>query len=1484
MILSLITETQYTSLHLPARREGRFLLRDPEENYPLFEITGEENEWRIGAVNGSRFVDEAPRRLENGMEKRVRIGIRLDPALLCAQEEAPRYAKFARCMVPDTASFSVGTNRDNDFVCASTLFSPVHFRLICKNRAWAVQDADSRTGTYVNGLRVRSRQLQPGDMVSAMNQKFIVLPGMLIFNDQSLADSDGLKARFQTIKAPPLPLEHPLEAEGEKPYFHRAPRFTQAMDEDELTVNAPPSRPKERDSVSALLSYGPAVTSGLGMLLGGMANPITGISMLASAILWPGLNQKRGQKLMKEEEEKRQQQYKEYMAKVDHELEELHARQTDFLRRQTTAPRIEAAQLLENNKQLWNRRPAHGDFIDVRLGIGDVPVKAKISFPPEAQQADDDPMTVLLREVEEKPRTLNSVPIILPLGKYYSVGISGPQDARDEAALRVFLQLAMHCGYDEMKLCVLGELDETLEPLRWLPHTWDDRHAVHLVAEDQDEAARLMPYLDQLLSRHQKRPQEPGMSAGELVFLITDAEMAHSGLLSRMLFQKDYERVRILSLAEHSNQLPRRMDAIIAVRKSRCRMVWQEGEKRNTVDFTPDEPIGEKVRPLVSMMANTRLDVQMETRQMPDVVPFLDLFGVRNAAHLNILDRWEHADPVHSLRVPIGVSEDGNPCLLDLHEKGDGPHGLIAGTTGSGKSELIMAYILSAAVTFSPREITFVLIDYKGGGMAQAFAQLPHTVGIITNLDGSAINRSLLSIKSELQRRQRFFAETERKLGCKKLDIYRYQQYYREGKVVEPLPHLVIITDEFAELKTQQPDFLQELISAARIGRSLGVHLILATQKPSGVVDDQIWSNSNFHLCLRVQDPRDSQDVLKCPDAALLNHVGRFYKQVGYGETLIQAQSAWTGADYLPDMENVPNCGVEVLDHSGAVLRREEITLPKRMDAQSQIDAVTDYIAALAQREGISARPLWMPVLEEKIPLDDLYRRYPVEQRPWYLHPVVGEMDDPACQRRALVRLPLSNGKNTVVYGGIGSGKLMFLITVLYDLLRRHTADQLQIYLLDYADDGLQAFFSAPQVGDVLYSDDDEKLRRLLQMMEKEIAERKKRLGGAMAAQSLEERLAGAGICNLLIVMHHIAHVQTKLDEMGLLERWIALMGDGPRYGVSFLATDTSANGMRFKLQQRFAQRFVLQMEQEEDYVALLGRTGGMKPSDVRGRGLIRDENLYEFQTAAVEEDMEVFCRRLKEQWTGPSARPIRVLPEKIMPEDMEALLLPQRPLLLPVGLDVRSIEPVYYPFDQRRVHVILGGEVDLRHFLRGLTPLLIHNGAAVTALDPLGLLEGAPGVEFIGAATLPGYIHGMYEECKQIKREMSQGGNAPERQTRVVLLPSLHSALSLLDEDAGFEMRNMLSKARPEWGWTFLLCDSAQDFGALQYKMENSDWIASSLRLSEGLYLGGGLNMQSTLQLRSAPPSPRPDIVFPRGYVVRDGEVKAIQFVADMI
>lgn len=315
----------------------------------------------------------------------------------------------------------------------------------------------------------------------------------------------------------------------------------------------------------------------------------------------------------------------------------------------------------------------------------------------------------------------------------------------------------------------------------------------------------------------------------------------------------------------------------------------------------------------------------------------------------------------------MGLRGQDDIVQLNLHEKAHGPHGLVAGTTGSGKSEIIQSYILSLAVNFHPHDVAFLLIDYKGGGMANLFRDLPHLLGTITNLDGAQSMRALTSIKAELKRRQRLFSEYDVN------HINQYQKKYKLGEVPEPMPHLFLISDEFAELKQNQPDFMAELVSTARIGRSLGIHLILATQKPSGVVNDQIWSNSRFKLALKVADRADSQEMLRTPDAADITQSGRAYLQVGNNEVYELFQSAWSGAEYQPekDKQGIEDHTIYAINDLGQyeILNDDLSGLEETEDirqVRTELDAVVGYIHDLVVEEGIPALPQpWLPPLSE---------------------------------------------------------------------------------------------------------------------------------------------------------------------------------------------------------------------------------------------------------------------------------------------------------------------------------------------------------------------------------------------------------------------------------------------------------------------------------------------------------------------------------------
>ena len=338
--------------------------------------------------------------------------------------------------------------------------------------------------------------------------------------------------------------------------------------------------------------------------------------------------------------------------------------------------------------------------------------------------------------------------------------------------------------------------------------------------------------------------------------------------------------------------------------------LMETSDSRKVYEFTYNTISDGDITAMVQLLAPVYTEEISLEGTLTKNISLFELLKIIAVDDIDLNARWNTSKVYQSMSAPIGVSKSG-VIFLDLHDKAHGPHGLVAGTTGAGKSEILQTYIMSMATLYHPYEVGFVIIDFKGGGMANQFKDLPHMMGTITNIDGKEINRSLKSIKAELKKRQRLFAEVEVN------HIDKYIMKFRDGEASIPLPHLILIVDEFAELKAEQPDFMKELISAARIGRSLGVHLILATQKPSGQVDEQIWSNSRFKLCLKVQSQQDSNEVLKSPLAAEIKEPGRAYLQVGNNEIFELFQSAYSGAPEHVDDSGLKEFTIYEISDSG---------------------------------------------------------------------------------------------------------------------------------------------------------------------------------------------------------------------------------------------------------------------------------------------------------------------------------------------------------------------------------------------------------------------------------------------------------------------------------------------------------------------------------------------------------------------------------------
>ncbi|MBQ1311361.1 MAG: FHA domain-containing protein [Blautia sp.] len=825
---------------------------------------------------------------------------------------------FQRFDLHGFPEISVGRNPENMIVYNNHgLVSGRQARLVQKNGKWEIR-SEGTNGSYRNGKLIRTRaDLKYGDYLQILGLRMLFLEDMLLIDLEGIGKEQKIQIKRELLSAQ-LTTGSPKAAarRQEKPddnagLFHRSPRSMGALPEKAVKI-VPPPQSHARSEQPFFLQAGQLFTMAVPMLAAGLfmvssskkaGNVVqptmyTGIVMalltLCTGLFWAAAGRKYSDFSHRKQEKERMHIYEKYLEREEMRIRNLYE-ETDRILQEMYPPAEICMGYGRESSRLWNRNVRQRDYLCQRLGTGERLFQVKIDVPQESFMEGEDLLKKKPSFLKKNYEKLQHVPVLLDLGEHPVVGLVGGEGKKGAFSVMRILtaQIAASNCYTEVKLVYIFreeevESREMVEFARWLPHVWSDDRLFRFYAVGEQEAGEVFFRLGEIFRSREEK--EAGEDTAFYIIFLSDISLAENRPEAKYLLDGSRYGLCTLILAENSGQLP-----------NVCRyMVVNDGlfagtdpmsfceEERTSVDF--DEAGSERLEMFARRLCGIRVPEHRTNGEIPDSADFLEMFGVLSPQELHSEERWRKNKTYEHLRGPVGFGRGREVVYLDVHEKYHGPHGLVAGTTGSGKSETLQTYILSLAVNYSPEDVSFFLIDYKGGGMADLFRGLPHLTGQISNLSENQVRRAMVSVKSENRRRQRVF----QKNGVN--NISAYTRLYKAGETKEPVPHLFLIVDEFAELKKEEPDFLKELISVAQVGRSLGVHLILSTQKPSGTVDENIRSNCRFRLCLRVQDRQDSLDMLQRPDAAYLTRPGRCCLQVGNNEMFEQFQSGYSGA------------------------------------------------------------------------------------------------------------------------------------------------------------------------------------------------------------------------------------------------------------------------------------------------------------------------------------------------------------------------------------------------------------------------------------------------------------------------------------------------------------------------------------------------------------------------------------------------------------
>lgn len=1508
MIINLIKPHQMYSMTLPDKVKGRYWITDEDNRgtgRELLSVEAADGEW-IAKSNRDVSIlnsDGTPLKsvvLHPHIFLKLQILSTNEQATLYVESDDTENRKFQKLVIKNPGIFTIGRSGGNDFCFETPYTSSSHARLSFDGRNWSILDLESTNGTYVNGYRVQACNLNAGDMIYIMGLKIVVGYNYLAVNNPDgalgITSSDFLSYIPQRASE----RKDPAEA-SEKQYFFRAPRFHREIEPAEIVIDPPPTFQKP-ETVPMALMLGPSLTMGMasmgtamltvantissgGPMSQAMPTLIMAASMLLGTVLWPILTKNHEKKLRIASESKRQEKYLAYLDGIRDKIKRTCKEQSEILEENLISPDECADRIVNVKTNLWERSIGQDDFLRLRLGRGNLPMELDIKYAEKKFSLEEDNLQDAMLSLGAESKELTDVPISVSLVNNITVGICGNYLETANMAKSFILQMIALHSYDELKIMLITDRTDLEEWkfVKFIPHFWSDDKSIRFLATDQEELKELSVYIEKNILEREDRPNEDYTVFSPYYVIISTSKALTDGCeaIQQLLRFKNNRGFSIINVSESMKDLPKETKMVVSLDGDNSRLFDRDDTSGHADVFSPDSMDSKVFDAIAEDIANIELDLNSKRYKMPSMLTFLEMFNVSKIEHLNSLSRWKENNPTNTLQTPVGVDSYGGAFNIDLHEKFHGPHGLVAGMTGSGKSEFIITYILSMAVNYHPDEVAFILIDYKGGGLAGAFEdpdkgiKLPHLAGTITNLDGAAINRSLISIQSELRRRQAIFNEARKVSNEGTMDIYKYQQLYRDKIVSEPVPHLFIISDEFAELKAQQPEFMEQLISAARIGRSLGVHLILATQKPSGVVDDQIWSNSKFRVCLKVQEKADSQEMIKRPDAAELVQTGRFYLQVGFNELFALGQSAWCGAEYIPSetIEKTVDNSIQVVDNIGRVIMNAK-PMKKQVQRGSkvkQIVAIVKYLSDLAEEENVCVRPLWLPPIPEFISVDMLEEKYSVIPERFVLNPVVGEYDDPFNQKQDVLTLPFSTDGNCIVYGATGSGKAEFLTAMCYSVIRNHTADEVNIYIMDFGSETLRMFEDAPQVGGVALASDEEKVVNLLKLLLKEIDKRKSLFSDFGGDYTSYCHNSGSTVPNILVVVNNFAGFTEIFEQY--LDTFAIVSRDGAKYGIYFAVTATSPNTVRYKVQQNFKNVLTMQMNDPTDYLVALGKTDGLVPSRIRGRGLVKLDKVFEFQSASCTDIMDVQefirgCCRNQARSAVCRARPIPILPELVsmdyVKEDISDISS------LPIGISKKSLEIVTVNMRGRVLLPVIAQDTEVMvPFANELMKVAAAAGKTIvldsehklTGIGKAGCQEVTANYELFVQTLFSEMVtrNNTYKDAKMDPASL----DAFEERTYIFFgFKRLYEQLS---DDGKEKLRLLIEKAEPFYKLHFMIMETASQLGAHQYEA----WFKRHVT-GDGLWIGDGVTDQTILRINSLSSELYAEIGSEYGFVFR--------------
>jgi S-DNA-T family DNA segregation ATPase FtsK/SpoIIIE len=1192
----------------------------------------------------------------------------------------------------------IGRAAESSIMLDDADVSRIHAVLDVRSEGVRLHDPGSANGTWVDGS---SDRLDPDGCLLTPGTSFRVGGSTLVLRlpDQLPASLTADGRGHLLVNRPPRLTPH---AEGA--------RITMPA---EPTYREPPAFPLIMVVIPLILGAGMLVLldGGTTFLLFILLSPL----MLLGNFVSEKLSGRRRNAAAR-------QGYDAALAQAVRDIEESVEEQT----RRRRAQFVDAATVCELARgpsvRLWERRPGDPDFLELRVGVGDLPADVDVK---DAGTALPQPAAA---------RVLRDVPLTVPLVRAGVLGICGARPARLGLARFVIAQIAAMHSPADVRIVILGP-DGAATDWEWaaaLPH-------LRPVSETDDAwlagfgTSMVNQRITELLSSGPAGSSP--MTPRTVVVVDSVRALRDSTPLAQLLARGPAAGVYAVCLDDDAASLPAECGATATAGGSDVPSLRVTLDRHKPVPARIDVLSARAARRLASHLAPLRDSTPApEDARLPAMVRLHDLLPDDCTSGPSLAARWKRVPAATTAILGTGT---GGPFSIDLRE--DGPHTLVAGTTGAGKSELLQTLLASLAVGNRPDQLSFLLIDYKGGSAFGECADLPHSVGLVTDLDGALTARALSSLRAELARRERRLRDS----GCKDIE-----QYAKEG-LRSDLPRLVVVVDEFATLVAELPDFVSGLVDIARRGRSLGVHLVLATQRPGGVVSADIRANTNLRICLRVTDPAESRDVIDVPDAAAIPPAapGRALARTATGKVTSFQTARVTGTAGPAN----PEISVRRLTWPHGPRRTDGTVLRTQEETQHESD-LSRLVRILHDAADIAACPRppapWLPPLPSALSVRDVPAPHD-EALPF------GLVDLPAEQRRAALCLDLRRDEHVLVVGGPRSGRTTALRALAAGLAERLDPADAHLYVVDLGRGALARLASLPHCGAVIGPGEAGRGQRLIERLSEEVRRRQRLLtqhGLSSVAEQRHTATADSRLPWLVVLVDGWEHVLSAFDAVDHgrpVEAFVQLMRDGAAAGVRIVvAGDRTA--LTGRLASLAADRLVLPLSDTGDY-ALAGIPARGVPAQRPAGRAVRASDGAQAQVALLDADphgaaqqaaLAALVAAAADRARGDRdvPRPLRVdaLPVRVFVEELDrARRNASAPLEIPIGVGGDELAPVCVDLDAAAFLVAgprrSGVSTSLAAMAEVLSRRRVTVGVVADSRSPLHRLPARDGVTVLG-------------------------------------------------------------------------------------------------------------------------------------------------------